>query len=160
MVFVNRIRNGKETIRKRSELSKRNLPKRFLALDLYIKLDIITMDFTIEYYKDSVGKSPVDEFLLELAKTNEMLFNKTSKGLAKLRNRAYHKEPLSRHLESGLWELRIKAGSDILRIIYTFAKGKITILLHVFIKKQQKTPVRELEIARKRLKEVKMQEVN
>lgn len=66
---------------------------------------------------------------------------------------------MSKHLEAGLWELRIRAGTDILRIIYTFSKGRIIILLHVFIKKQQKTPARELEIARKRLKEVKRSEV-
>ena len=157
MVFVSRTKDGRKTIQRQSELPKRKLPKRFLALDLYIKLDIITMEFTIEYYKDSAGNSLVDKFLLKLAETNEILFNKTSKGLAKLRNRAYHKEPLSKHLESGLWELRIKAGTDILRIIYTFSKGRIIILLHVFIKKRQKTPSGELEIARKRLKEVKMQ---
>jgi len=39
------------------------------------------MEFTIEYYKDSAGNSPVDEFLLELVETNEMLFNQTSKVL-------------------------------------------------------------------------------
>ena len=56
--------------------------------------------------------------------------------------------------------MRIKARSDILRVIYTFTKGQIIILLHVFIKKKQKTPVEELEIARKRLKEIKMMEAN
>lgn len=117
------------------------------------------MEFKIEYYKDKSGKL-IEEFLLDLAVTNEVLFNQASKGLAKLRNRAYHKEPLSKYLESGLWELRIRAGSDILRIIYTFSKGRIILLLHVFIKKQQKTPVGELETARKRLKEVKMKEAN
>ena len=157
MVFVSHIRNGRKIVPKQRESLRRRSSKTFLLLDLYIKVDIIGMEFTIEYYKDSAGNSPVDEFLLELAETNQMLFNKTSKGLAKLRNRAYHKEPLSKHLESGLWELRIKAGTDILRIIYTFSKGRIIILLHVFIKKRQKTPSGELEIARKRLKEVKMQ---
>ena len=66
---------------------------------------------------------------------------------------------MSKHLESGLWELRVKAGTDILRIIYTFEKGQIIILLHGFVKKDQKTPASELEMARKRLKEVKEKEV-
>lgn len=118
------------------------------------------MEFEIVYYKNNAGKFPVEEFLLALAKTNEELQAKSFQGIAKLRNRAYHKEPLSKHLESGLWELRIKAGTDILRIIYTFSKGKIIILLHVFIKKQQKTPVGELEMARKRLREIKLKEAN
>lgn len=61
---------------------------------------------------------------------------------------------ISKYLEKGLWELRIKSGNDILRILYTFKKGQIVILLHVFVKKQQKTPLGDLEIARKRLKEL------
>ena len=114
------------------------------------------MEFEIEFFKDEEGSSPVERFLLGLVTTNKELFNKASKGINKLRNRIYHKEPLSKHIESGLWELRIKAGNDILRIFYTFEKGQIIILLHVFIKKRQKTTVGELEIARKRLKDIKM----
>ena len=113
------------------------------------------MDFEIIIYRDRIGNSSIEEFLLGLVKTNQALFNETSKGIEKLRNRAYHKEPLSKYLELGLWELRIRAGTDILRIIYTFKKGRVIILLHVFIKKQQKTPASELEVARKRLKELK-----
>lgn len=114
------------------------------------------MEFEIEFYKDDKDNSPIEQFLLGLVTTNKELFNKTSKGIDKLRYRTYHKEPLSKHVETGLWELRVKAGNDILRIFYTFEKGQIIILLHVFIKKQQKTPTHELEIARKRLKEIKM----
>lgn len=120
----------------------------------------MSMDFKIVYYRVNSGKSPIDEFLLDLAVTNQLLFNQASKGLEKLRNRAYHKEPLSKYIEPGLWELRIKAGNDILRILYTFTKGQIIILLHIFVKKQQKTPARDLEMARKRLKEVKMREAS
>lgn len=114
------------------------------------------MEFEIRYYLDDEGKNPVEEFLLELKKTNNPLVQQTLKGLEKLRYRVYHSEPLSKHLELGLWEVRIKAGTDILRIVYTFDKGRIIILLHIFIKKQQKTPSGELEIARKRLREIKM----
>lgn len=113
------------------------------------------MDFKIVFYKDNKGNSPVETFLIELSDTNEALFNQASKAIEKIKNRAYHKEPLSRYLEPGLWELRVIAGTDILRIIYTFEKGRIRILLHSFIKKQQKTPAGELAEARKRLKEVK-----
>ncbi len=118
------------------------------------------MEFQIIYYKDSSEKLPVEEFLLELGKTNNLLQAQAFKGLEKLRNKAYHKEPLSKYLEPGLWELRARAGTDILRIIYTFSKGQIIILLHVFIKKKQKTPAGEMEIARKRLREVKMKEAD
>ncbi len=118
------------------------------------------MEFEIIFYTDEQRKSPVKEFLVELKRSNNPLAEQVFKGLEKLKNRAYHKEPLSKHLEPGLWELRIKAGTDILRIIYTFSKGRIIILLHVFIKKQQKTSAGELEMARKRLKEIKAEEAN
>lgn len=113
------------------------------------------MEFQIVFFKDNNGKSPIEEFLDELERKNQSLFDQILKSFEKLKNRVYHKEPLSKYLETGLWELRVKSGSDILRVIYTFDKGQIIILLHIFIKKKQKTPIRELEEARKRLKIVK-----
>lgn len=112
------------------------------------------MEFKIIFYKDKLGSNLIEKFLLELEKSNKVLVAQARKGIEKLRYRTYHKEPLSKYLESNLWELRIKSGSDILRIIFTFNKGQVVILLHIFIKKQQKTPVNELEIARKRLREL------
>lgn len=116
------------------------------------------MEFKIIFFKDEKGKSPVEEFLVALSDTNEALFNQASKAIEKIKNGAYHREPLSKYLEPGLWELRVIAGTDTLRVIYTFEKGQIIILLHIFIKKQQKTPSGELDLARKRLKEVKLKE--
>lgn len=130
------------------------------VLDLYINFDIIDMEFEIIFYKDKNGKNPIEEFIVRLAKSNKLLAEKTKQSIEKLRNKNYHKEPLSKHLEAGLWELRVKSGTDVLRILYTFRKGKIIILLHIFIKKQQKTPPGELETARKRLKEMVFREVN
>lgn len=118
------------------------------------------MEFKIDYYKDSSGQSPIEEFLLKLKRSNDALAGQTIKALEKLKSRVYHREPLSKHIDSGLWELRVRSRTDILRIIYTFRKGKIIILLHIFIKKKQKTPIDDLEIARKRLKEIKLRELN
>lgn len=115
----------------------------------------MTMDFEIIYYQDNSGKRPVEEFLIELKISNRSLAAQAFKGIEKLRSRDYHKEPLSKHLESDLFELRIRSKNNILRIIYTFSKRRVIILLHVFIKKQQKTPTNELEIARNRLKRVR-----
>lgn len=117
------------------------------------------MDFEIYFYKDSSGNNPVEESLDQLEITNVSLWRQALKGIDKIKDRAYHKEPLSKYLEPGLWELRVKSGTDILRIIYTFKKGRIIILLHLFVKKKQKTPTTELEVARKRLKAIIM-EVN
>lgn len=118
------------------------------------------MEFEILFYKNEEGNSPVEEFLVKLAKSNRVLVAKTRNGIERLRNRAYHRQPLSKYVEQSLWELRIRAGTDILRILYTFSKGRIIILLHTFVKKQRKTPVSELKIARKRLKELKMREAD
>lgn len=60
-------------------------------------------------------------------------------------------EPYSKHLENGLWELRVKQASDISRIFYFAEVGDSFILLHGFVKKTQKTPKKELERAKKYL---------
>jgi phage-related protein len=59
-----------------------------------------------------------------------------------------------RHLEGKLWELRMSGRDGISRAIYVTAAGRRVVVVRVFIKKTQKTPPRELEIARQRAKEV------
>ena len=53
-----------------------------------------------------------------------------------------------------LWELRITGRDGIARAIYVTAKGQRVVIVRIFIKKTQKTPPRELEVARQRAKEV------
>jgi phage-related protein len=60
-----------------------------------------------------------------------------------------------KHLEDKLWELRITGRDGISRAIYVTATGRRMVILRVFIKKTQKTPPREIELARERAKEVK-----
>jgi phage-related protein len=59
-----------------------------------------------------------------------------------------------KHLEGKLWELRMMGRDGISRAIYVTAAGRRVVVVRVFIKKTQKTPPRELEIARQRVKEV------
>lgn len=59
-----------------------------------------------------------------------------------------------RHLEGRLWELRMTGRDGISRAIYVAASGRRVVVVRVFIKKTQKTPPRELEVARQRAKEV------
>lgn len=66
------------------------------------------------------------------------------------------REPHVKHLEGKLWELRAKASEGIARGIYVTVTGRRVIVLHVFVKKTQKTPKGALEIARERMKEVKL----
>lgn len=63
-------------------------------------------------------------------------------------------EPHVKHIDGKLWELRAKAPEGIARGIYVAMAGRRVVVLHVFVKKSQKTPARALETARKRLAEV------
>lgn len=63
--------------------------------------------------------------------------------------------PHTRAMGEGLFELRLKAAEGIARVFYCMMVGKKIVILHQFIKKTDKTPSKELEIARRRLKEVK-----
>ena len=58
--------------------------------------------------------------------------------------------PLVRKLETDLWEVRTRMESGIARVLFTVACGSM-ILLHGFVKKSQKTPMQELDLARRRL---------
>lgn len=59
-----------------------------------------------------------------------------------------------KHLEDRLWELRVTGRDGISRAIYVTATGRRVVIVRVFVKKTQKTPQRELELARQRAKEV------
>lgn len=54
-----------------------------------------------------------------------------------------------KHLEDGIYEIRIEVGSNIYRIFAFFDDKKLVILLHGFQKKTQKTPRKEIERAKK-----------
>ena len=62
--------------------------------------------------------------------------------------------PHSRTLGDALFELRPRGKAGIGRAFYCFLIGRRAVVLHAFVKKSQQTPVRELKLARKRLKEV------
>jgi phage-related protein len=60
-----------------------------------------------------------------------------------------------KHLEDRLWELRMTGRDGISRAMYVTATGRRVVILRVFLKKTPKTPPRELEIARRRAKEIR-----
>lgn len=60
------------------------------------------------------------------------------------------KEPYVKPLEGKLWEMRLIGPDNIARAVYVAAVGKRLVVLRVFVKKTQKTPRHELEIARSR----------
>jgi phage-related protein len=63
--------------------------------------------------------------------------------------------PHTRAMGEGLFELRLKAAEGIARVFYCTVVGRKIVILHQFTKKSEKTPRKELEIAKRRMKEVK-----
>ena len=62
--------------------------------------------------------------------------------------------PHTRAMGDGLFELRLKAGEGIARVFYCTRVGHRIVVLHHFIKKTDKTPAKELLVARTRMKEI------
>lgn len=63
--------------------------------------------------------------------------------------------PHTRAMNDGLFELRIKSKEGIARVFYCTLVGKRIVMLHGFVKKSEKTPPKEMKLARERLAEVK-----
>lgn len=63
--------------------------------------------------------------------------------------------PHTRAVGAGLFELRLKSGEGIGRVFYCTLVERRIVMLHQFVKKTEKTPPKELSIARKRMKERK-----
>jgi phage-related protein len=63
--------------------------------------------------------------------------------------------PHTRSMGDGLFELRLKAAAGIARVFFCTAVGRQIVALHQFVKKSEKTPKRELKIARNRMKEIR-----
>ena len=63
--------------------------------------------------------------------------------------------PHTRAMGGGVFELRIKAAEGIARVFYCTVVGRRVVFLHQFVKKMDKTPSREIDVARRRMKEVK-----
>ncbi len=64
------------------------------------------------------------------------------------------REPHVKHLEGLLWEMRMKGADGISRAVYVTAKGRRIVVVRAFLKKTQKTPRREIDIALQRAREV------
>ncbi len=108
------------------------------------------MEFTVEFYVSASDQSPVQEFLDELRQSDPNDFASVVAGLAKLRNRQYHREPLSKALGNGLFELR-HIGKLNTRIFWFFVKGRRIIAVHGIRNKGQSIPARDLVTASGRM---------
>ena len=104
--------------------------------------------WSLEFYVDERGKSPVEEFLDSLDAKTRARFGWSMEQL-RVRN-VQAREPLVRHLEGDLWELREESRTNIYRVVYFFFTGRRIVFLHGFQKKSPRTPRAELETAHRR----------
>jgi phage-related protein len=75
-------------------------------------------------------------------------------GLIKSNGLERVREPYVKHIEGKIWEMRLKSKSGIARSLYVTAIGRRVVVLRTFIKKTEKTPRREIELAIERAKEL------
>ena len=105
------------------------------------------MNFEIAFYEKADGTKPAQEFLLTLDKAMRAKMLRT---IQLLQSSGYElREPYSKPLEDGIFELRAQAGNNISRVLYFFIVGRRVILTNGFVKKTQKTPKKEIELAKK-----------
>jgi phage-related protein len=94
----------------------------------------------------------VREFLDELKASDPDDFVAVVAGLAKLRSRQYHREPLSKALGDGLFELR-HVGKLNTRVLWFFMKNRRIVAVHGIRNKGQTIPAREIDTARERMRD-------
>lgn len=105
----------------------------------------------IVFYATSAGREPVRDWLKDLDKEDQ---REIGGDILAVQQGWPLGLPLCRAIGHGLWEVRSTLqGHRIARIIFAF-DGDTIMLLNGFVKKAQKTPTAEIELALKRLKEI------
>ncbi|MBR1623250.1 MAG: type II toxin-antitoxin system RelE/ParE family toxin [Pseudobutyrivibrio sp.] len=105
------------------------------------------MDFKIVFYEKENGETPVIDFLDSCEVSMRAKISGTISILQEKGNLT--RGTYSKHLEDGIFELRAIQGSNISRVLYFFYHGGRIVLTNGFIKKTQKTPRKEIELAKK-----------
>ena len=105
------------------------------------------MRISVDFYELPDGREPARELLDSLdTKLKAKMFREID---LLVENEPELRMPHSRHIEDGIFELRAKQGSDISRVLYFFFIDNKAILTNGFIKKTDKTPRSEIELAKK-----------
>ena len=129
-------------------------------LKLNNKFDIIRKEgkilYEIEFYEDESGYSEIVIFIKELqrkskgSKESRINFNKIVAYMDLLSEMGTRVgEPVTKHVEGDIWELRPLKH----RFLYAYYENEKYVILHHFVKKTKKTPKRELEHAKRKLKD-------
>ena len=110
------------------------------------------MEFTVQFYETKEGRCPVRQFLDDLKARDPHDFAAVLAGLTKLRQRQYHREPLSKALGGDLFELR-HVGKLNTRVLWFFMKDRRIVAVHGIRNKGRGIPVRDLVTARDRMRD-------
>lgn len=114
--------------------------------------------FEVEYYEKSDGTYPAEEFILSQdIKMQTKLFRLLE--LLELKGNEL-REPYSKSLSDGIFEIRAIQGNNITRVLYFFVVDKKIILTNGFVKKTQKTPETEIVLAKKYRKDYELRKGN
>ncbi len=104
----------------------------------------------VNFFLTKSGKEPVRDWLRSLEKEERKIIGEDIK---LVQFRWPLGMPLVRKMEANLWELRSKFTSGNISRVFFTVKGSQMILLHGFIKKSQKTPQKEIDLARTRMRQ-------
>ncbi|OJU79989.1 MAG: hypothetical protein BGO10_01470 [Chlamydia sp. 32-24] len=108
----------------------------------------------VEFYRETNGNEPVRKWLKSLDKEIKVIIGED---ISKVQFRWPLGMPLVRSLGGGLHEVRSTIPNGIARVIFKVIQGKM-VLLHGFIKKTQKPPAQDLELAKERAKKYEEKE--
>lgn len=104
--------------------------------------------FKVLFYEKEDGECPVEKFILSLNKKMMVKMIGLLKVLEEKGNAL--REPYSKSMGDGIFELRCKVGNDITRVLYFFYHEGTIIVTNGFVKKTQKTPRGEIKLAKQR----------
>jgi len=114
--------------------------------------------YKVEFFEKNNGMYPAEEYIESLDVKMAAKVYRTLDILAK--NGPELREPYTKHLDDGIFEVRAKVSTNIVRVLYFFYIGRRIILTHGFTKKTQKTPPSEIERAKLYRKEFIESEAN
>ena len=104
-------------------------------------------NFIVEFYEKADGTIPIEDFLDSLNQKSMVRVYGLIGILEEYGNLL--REPYSKYLNDGIFELRVQCGNDRMRVLYFFYYGKQIVITNGFIKKTKKTPKKEIELAKK-----------
>jgi phage-related protein len=106
------------------------------------------MPWSVEVLNETVA-----EELAVLPKDMKARYLRTA-GLIREFGVEFLSEPYVKHLDGKLWDMRLKGRDGISRALYVTAMGKRVVVVRVFVKKTQRTPQAEIDLALRRAKEI------